>query len=371
MKKTINYILILLAAGWMMSSCEEADSTYKEFIVEGGLVYPGRATSPLAHSGKHKVLLTWLRGTDPSVTSAKVFWDNYTDSVSVPIPANADTISVLIDNLVEKPYSFQIVTYDDKGNVSVPVELLTAAYGDKYQASLLSRPVDLTVSSIDGTLSLQWGSPDIANGAIASELKYVNADDETITMRIPAEINESSVTGLKPGTGFTYRTIFLPDSLSIDTFYTEFRENDSFIFDKEDWEIIDFSSQHGGAANTVENVIDGTDGTRWHSHSGPSSYPHHVTIDMGAERTVTEFAVWRTTFENGGDDRAPDKIQFLVSPDNVTWTDLGIFDFNRFINGEQLFQMPEGTKARYFKLVGVEGPNDTNFVLGEISAYGL
>src|SRR5690606_23416814 len=102
-----------------------------------------------------------------------------------------------------------------------------------------------------------------------------------------------------------------------------------------------------------------------------SSYPHHVTIDMGAVRTITQFGVWRTTFENGGDDRAPDVIQFLVSEDNVTWVDLGEFDFNRFINGEQVYQMPEGTVGRYFKLVGVSGPQDSNFVLGEISAYGM
>src|SRR3546814_20653067 len=86
---------------------------------------------------------------------------------------------------------------------------------------------------------------------------------------------------------------------------------------------------------------------------------------MGGLRTITYFGVWRTTFENGGDKRAPDKIQFLTSLDNVTWTDMGIFDFNRFINGEQLFEMPEGTEARYFNLVGVEGPRSEERRVGK------
>lgn len=372
MKKIFSYIAFLAGMGFLFSSCEDADSTFRDFIVEGGLVYPGSATSPIAHPGKNQVLITWLKGTDPSVSSAKVFWDNYTDSVSVPVPPGADTIRVLIEDLVEKPYSFQIVTYDDQGNASVPVELLSAAYGDKYQASLLSRPIELIMLNVNDTVTLQWGSADIANGAVFTEVKYLDQQDKLRIDRFPVSDETSLITTLKSGTGFEYRTVFLPDSLSIDTFYTEFEQSGSFAFDKEDWDIVDFSSNHGGAANSVWNVIDGTDGTRWHSLSGGgSSYPHHVTIDMGAVRTITQFGVWRTTFENGGDDRAPDVIQFLVSEDNVTWVDLGEFDFNRFINGEQVYQMPEGTVGRYFKLVGVSGPQDTNFVLGEISAYGM
>ena len=90
---------------------------------------------------------------------------------------------------------------------------------------------------------------------------------------------------------------------------------------------------------------------------------------MGTERTITQFGVWRTTFETGGDSRAPNKIQFLVSTDNAKWVDLGIF-FNRLLNGEQTYQIPSQPKARYFKFVAVKGP-ENNMVIGEISAYGL
>src|SRR5690606_6249346 len=104
MKKIFTYVAFLLCSGFLLLSCEDADSTFRDFIVEGGLVYPGSATSPAAHPGKNKVLITWLKGTDPSVSSAKVFWDNYTDSVSVPVPPGADPIRVLVEELVEKPY---------------------------------------------------------------------------------------------------------------------------------------------------------------------------------------------------------------------------------------------------------------------------
>ena len=55
--------------------------------------------------------------------------------------------------------------------------------------------------------------------------------------------------------------------------------------------------------------------------------------------------------------------------DNVSWTDLGTYDFNRFVNGEQNYVMGSLVRARYFKFVGVAGPQDY-MVMGEISAYG-
>jgi hypothetical protein len=89
-------------------------------------------------------------------------------------------------------------------------------------------------------------------------------------------------------------------------------------------------------------------------------------------RTITHFGAWITTFDSppDGDHRAPDKIKFLVSMDNTDWTDLGELDFNRFLLGEQTFVMPAGTQGRYFRFVGVSGP-ENNMVMGEVSAYGF
>lgn len=363
--------MIIGMLSFMVVACEEADSIHKDFIVEGGLVYPAKASAAKAHPGRNRVEISWLRGTDPSVTGARIYWNNYTDSITVAISPDADTVRTLIDQLEEKPYVFHIVTFDEDNNASIPVELLTAAYGEKYQESLLSRPLNLVVSSLNDTLTLEWGSADIANGAYATQVLYTDNEGKSRVELVDAALGSSTLSGLAPGSSLRYRTIYLPDTLSIDTFYTGYLESGHFSFDKSEWTIVDFSSEHSGAANTVFNAIDGTDATRWHSLSGGSAYPHHITIDLGGERNITRFGVWRTTYENGGDDRAPDKIQFLVSMDNQTWTDLGIFDFNRFLNGEQFFDLPEAVAARYFKLVGVAGPDDTNFVLGEISAYGL
>lgn len=154
--------------------------------------------------------------------------------------------------------------------------------------------------------------------------------------------------------------------MSIDTFYTSFQESKGYLFDKTEWEVIDFSTQHPGGANLVTNAIDGNPGTRWHTWVGHSQYPHFVTIDMGAEHTITIFELYRMT----GDDRACNTFQLLVSTDDVTWKDMGIFNFNRLIDDGQLYDISSHPTARYFKFVGISGPQ-VYMVTGEISVYGF
>ncbi len=367
MKKIFSYLVILFFMLSSFTACKKMDSTYKKFIVPGGITYTGKVKSPIAYTGRNRVKISWLRGADPSVIKARIFWNNYTDSVEINIPPAADTISYIIDSLPEKPYSFMIRTYDAKGNSSVPVEVLSAAYGEKYQASLLSRPLNAGILYTNGTtISIQWGGADISNGAYATEVKYADTLGNLRIHRFPVTETASVISDINAGIKFQYRTVYLPDSLSIDTFYTPFQENESYLLDKTDWRVIAFSTQHPGAENAVTNVIDGRPNTRWHTWVGYSQYPHYVTVDMGVERTITDFEIFRMT----GDDRACNTFQLLISKDNITWTDLGVFNFNRLIDDGQFYHIPAGPQARYFKFVGLTGPQ-VYMVTGEISVYGL
>ncbi len=263
-------------------------------------------------------------------------------------------------------YDFIIKTYDSKENSSVPVEILTRAYGDEYQASLLNTPVNSAILNNEGEVTIEWGAADISDGAFATEVQYTDTSGETRIQRFQISDPTSAVSNVKSGTTFKYRTLFIPDSLSIDTFYTSFQENKESLFDKTEWKVIAFSSQHPGAADVVTNVIDGNPGTRWHTWVGHSKYPHFVTIDMGTEHTITTFELYRMT----GDVWACNTFQLLVSVDNVTWTDMGVFNFNRLIDDGQLYDISSHPTARYFKFVGISG-HEVYMVTGEITVYGF
>ncbi|WP_316847175.1 DUF4998 domain-containing protein [Pedobacter psychrodurus] len=376
MKKTIHFWLILLTTAFLLSACRKMDETYRAFVVPAGLVYPGKAVA-VAQSGRNRIQIVWPKGVDRTVVTAKVYWNSFADSIIVDIASvPGDTVKVMVNDLLEKNYTFVIRTFDAKGNKSVPVEINGGSFGSRYQSQLLTRPVNSTLINAAGKLTINWGGADVANGAYASEVKYTDVSGTVKTQIFPVivkgrEEKITEISDMKANTNYQFRTIFRPDSLSIDKFLTPYSDGVLFSIDKRDWIVAAFSSQHPGGDNAAANFIDGTEDTRWHSCAGCSSYPHWIVIDMRAPRVLTQFGVWRTDFDSpGGDVRGPDKFEFLTSIDNVTWISQGIFNFDRNLNGEQRFLLPNSPKARYFKFMGTQGP-ENNMVLGEISAYGL
>lgn len=372
MKRSLIY-LIVLPSILFFSACKKQDGIFKDYVVPGGTVYTGKPGGLLAQPGYKRMRLVWARGADPSVTRAKVSWDNGAKSLAVTYPATGDSISVIIPDLEEKPYSFIVNTFNSKGNSSVPVELQTRVYGDSYQSGISNRPIINSVLAISGSsVTINWGIADLSGGATATEVKYVAADGVAKIQRFPVTENSSTITDLKLGSAFEYRTVYRPDTLSLDNFNTAFQLYEKMEFAKSNWSVIAYSSQHTAGDNAAANIIDGTFTTRWHTLvDGVSKYPHFVTVDMKGDRTITQFSVWRTNKDvPNGDDRGPNKFQLLISNDNVVWTDLGVFNFDRFKNGEQSYAIAAKPKARYFKFVATEGPL-AYMVLGEISVFGF
>lgn len=362
-KSIATYLFIFLII--VMVSCKKMDSSYKQYIVPGGLTYTAQVLSPVVYAGKNRVKITWKKSPDPNIVMVRIFWNNYADSVEVPVIYGKDSLSVIIDKLEERSYSFFARTYDDKGNRSVDKELIGASYGDQYQATLLSRPANAITFFDNNSLNIQWGAANITGGAYASDILYTDTKGNEVVKRVLVSEPATDLQDLKAVSGLRFRTVFLPDSLAIDTFYTSYQGAGSYMYDKSTWNIVGYSTQHDGSNdNRVQNIIDGKPGTRWHTWLN-SQYPHFVVVDMGKSRPLSAFEIFRMT----NDDRACDQFQLLVSEDNNNWTDLGIFDFNRQINDGQLYKIPSLPTARYFKFVGLKGPLNY-MVLGEINVYG-
>lgn len=362
MNKLSCYIPLLCLVLPAFTACKKMDDTYRKFAVPDGIFYSGKANQPQVHAGHNRAKITWLKNADPNVATAKVFWNNYTDSISVTIPPTGDTISCIISNLPEKIYSFIIKTYDAKGHSSVPVEVFGASYGDTYQSSLLSRIVLNTVLYPDSAVAT-WSSADISNGAYATQIKYTDTLGNNRVSSFPISSTTSTIRDLKPGTSYQYRTVFLPDSLSIDTFYTDYVTSKPFAIRPQNWKIAGSSSPLPGDQYTVTNMIDGNPRTLW---VGQPAYPHWFSVDMGTPHQITSFTLYRAP----GDDRGCDTFKLWTSSDNITWTDLGTFTFNRQTDEGQLFNIPLHPWVRYFKFTGLTGPQ-SYIVLGDISAEGF
>jgi hypothetical protein len=217
---------MIIIAMISLASCNKMDDTYADIIKNGPIIYTGKADSSKYFAGNQRIKLQFLIS-DPKVSEATIYWNSKRDSVIIPITKTAkiDTISTLLTNaengITEGSYVFEIYTYDIARNRSVKVELPAKAYGSFFQSTLLSRPIQKVARS--GTnVTIDWFGAE--EGSSGVEVVYTQVSGELKTVFVPTKDTQTILPSYKAGTKFKHRTVFLPEPLAIDTFYTEYIE---------------------------------------------------------------------------------------------------------------------------------------------------
>ncbi|SIO39979.1 DUF4998 domain-containing protein [Chitinophaga niabensis] len=202
-------------------SCSKMDATYKDYVVPNGITYVGRADSINVYPGRSRIKLTWLRGTDPKTTQAVVYWNNKADSLVFPVPQKnpKDTVSVMLTNMQENTYTFNIYTMDADKNRSIRVDVQGTVYNTVYESVILSRPIG-SVAIAGDDVTLNWLAGDTAS--FSTEINYV--DIAGVAKRTYIAANETSILleDVREGSSVTFRSLYKPSPLSLDTFYTAY-----------------------------------------------------------------------------------------------------------------------------------------------------
>src|SRR5690554_589353 len=120
--RILGYLMIAIVT----ASCGKMDAIYSDFLKEGEFIYPAKADSLKVHPGDYRIGLSWVILSDPNVSNAVIYWDNRRDSLEISItdPARPDTVRVVLTDMEEKSYTFEVFTRDDEGNISVKSEIL-------------------------------------------------------------------------------------------------------------------------------------------------------------------------------------------------------------------------------------------------------
>lgn len=298
MKNTIFIIFIGVILGF--SSCDSQTDIYEKYIVPNGLIYPGPAQDPVAYPGDQRIKISWLRGTDPRVQKARIFWNNYTDSVELHVPAGIDTVSYIIAPIAENTYSFMVHTYDDEGNMSIPIEILGTVYGDSYRNMLTNRLLKSTY--YDGQdLMLNWGSAE--NAEVGILVNWVDTNGDSQNMHVdPTEI-ETMLPYFDIDKPLSYSTTYKPDSLAIDVFEAitvETMIDPEILIPKATWVAKAMPGDMGvDDSYPLERFWDGNTTNFMHSEN-PVTLPCTFTWDLGLKAKLSKMKLWP---RNHNDDR--------------------------------------------------------------------
>lgn len=225
MKMKIKWLIVMIIlCSLIISACSKWDD-YTKYIDENK-IYPQKPDSLKVYVGYERALLEWTI-VDPKVTSCKVYYtqEGEQDSILVPIAKlnnfTNDTIQVVIDNLIETTCYFKVISYDDYGHSSLEVETEEYIYGDNYQKSLLNRSLK-SKQMLNNQFHLQWYDADETELGI--ELEYKDIFSKSKKIYIPDTVTSTVIADFNVDYPFAYRTLYLPKSTAIDTFYTAVEE---------------------------------------------------------------------------------------------------------------------------------------------------
>jgi hypothetical protein len=351
-------------------ACRAQDEIYREYVTEGGVVYPGKPDA-VAKARIGAVELVWPNNA-VTVTEARIWWNNYADSVVVPVTAEMDTVRKRIEMPVEGVYSFFIRTYDRYGNVSVAVEVIGRSIGEKYMNNNFFNRMTTGYKTTGGNnLKIAWEEAETEAGALYCNLFYTAVNGTEKTVRVPAADTLTVLNDWKAGTSLKYNTVYKPDPEDPTLVTTSFREQNGvyvLLDNKSPARVVAYSSQQaaGVAGNAYNGVIDRN---RWLSAAG--GYPHHIVIDLGEIFNIARFDIWPSNYSGYLDNRMPSLLRWEVSESSATgpWTSLGDYDYDYTMYPYRYDNIPQ-TAGRFFQLTGLDDPTGLKIMcLAEIDVY--
>ncbi|MDF1571223.1 MAG: DUF4998 domain-containing protein [Bacteroidales bacterium] len=231
MKKNIitTSLVILVLAG--LFSCESMDELHYQFIKDGEVRYTTKMDSVKTYAGDSRVLITGILQEARGVEFIKVFYNDNQDSVVVDYErqSDLDSIEIMIDNLDEKSYSFNIYTGNSLGDRSIRVPAFGTAYGELYRKGLLSRIANSFEIRGTSNIAIDWlNSDELERG---TDLVYADREGNTETVFVHQDSSETVM--LNFGEGIQFRSWYVPEPTALDSFVCEWNELEIGIYESE------------------------------------------------------------------------------------------------------------------------------------------
>lgn len=373
--KRIYSLVVFVISVLFFTSCDDFMDVHKEYIEGGEIIYAPKPDSVNFIAGEGRILFNCRTYNAPNVRSVDVYWNDRLDSLIIPVELSTgyDSISVILDNMEEKSYTFNIQTTDNFGHKSLFVTSFGTSYGDVYRATLNDRGIkSLSLSDKEGTI--EWYSAPMH--LVRNEIRYIKNDGSQTTVKISSIDNLAKLPDVKPGSTFEYRSLYIPEEVAIDTFATAWKEYETpfpteYKYDRSSWEVLsvsDVSTSEGGGMTTL---IDGDLSTYWQSayEGGDAPLPHWAVIDMQTPKNISRVELYRRA---GNKDAKSIELYVSDHPDAnaVGWIQIGTVVFEEGDSSSITIPGSIDMKGRYLKLLLPDSNREPYTSVAEVYVYG-
>ena len=308
-------MMAMILAYLVSFSCDDMESIHKNYL-NGENIYAGKLDSLEVRPGYKRVELNGLTNFLGNSSNLIVTYEEREEIFKIDDDLG-DVMSVIIDDLEEKTYEFNVRTSDESGNLSVPQSVAGFAVGDIFISNQDPRKIINFSSNADGTFANFYGNSD-SEHVIFTELNYETENSENFVDTIFYEDNSIKLNDFKP-LGKIETTSFLEsgrngiDTISIETLEYTLPNLPYSELSKEIIQLVEMPSDISGEfqnADPKNHLFDGI--SNWSGDnsktffSSPSDIPHHFTIDLGVKTIVRKV---RLDMPSIGNDNNPTEIQ--------------------------------------------------------------
>lgn len=345
-------------------------------LIEGGeIIYAPKPDTINFIAGEGRILFNCRTYNAPNVRSIDVYWNDGLDSLIIPVELKTgyDSISVVLDNMEEKSYTFNVRTTDNFGHKSLYLTDFGTSYGETYQSRLRDRRIKtVSLSDKGGTVTWFFAPKDL----VRSEIRYIKNDGSQSVAETPPTKEQVELPDIKAGSTVEYRSLFIPEVEAIDTFATAWKTFETpfpeeYKYDSGSWIVLsvsDESADHGGKIA----LLDGNLSTFWHSAyaDGDAPLPHWAVIDMQSPKRISRVEVYRRA---GNTDTKSVELYVSDQPDSdsANWIKIGDGVFG---NGNSIsIIISESVDIhlfRYLKLLLPDSNREPFTSIAEIYVYG-
>ena len=385
-------MMAMILAYLVSFSCDDMESIHKNYL-NGENIYAGKLDSLEIRPGYKRVELNGLTNFLGNSSNLIVTYEEREEIFKIDDDLG-DVMSVIIDDLEEKTYEFNVRTSDESGNLSVPQSVAGFAVGNIFISNQDPRKIINFSSNADGTFANFYGNSD-SEHVIFTELNYETENSENFVDTIFYEDNSIKLNDFKP-LGKIETTSFLEsgrngiDTISIETLEYTLPNLPYSELSKEIIQLVEMPSDISGEfqnADPKNHLFDGI--SNWSGDnsktffSSPSDIPHHFTIDLGVKTIVRKV---RLDMPSIGNDNNPTEIQIwarenLESAEIASSTDQNLINAGwkllseKYINGENLksenIYIPyNNDKMRYLRFRVLSTVKNIHSQLTEITVYG-
>lgn len=331
MKITRN-IAVFCAICLTIAGCRKYNDDYKVFLSDHEVTYPGLASNTHYNTGNLRAQLVWNPSPDPNIARYTISWNNGADSLKVDATTHdpKDTVKTIIPALRESVYTFKVVAYDIKGNMSVGQNINNVrVYGGVYSATLLNRTYDVVNPyelQNDGSVKVNFIKADSTN--VSTTVRYTDNTGAVKERHLKKKDNSVTLPNYKVGSLIRYQSYYVPEQTSIDSFAVPEFDNLPILADKSKFQPLhlpsDISSAYGWELpNLWDNNLNEPG-----FHTPGQTLPFWISFDMGAPSSLIGLKVYQrmsAVYDAGNAKRFEVWGSNSPNPDGTydSWTKLG------------------------------------------------